>query len=178
MTPEKLEAEAEKIIDDFSAHGPTADEVEWARNKIETRLISGLQRLGGFGGVADELNYYNQYTGDPGYLPKDLARYDAVTPASVEKVAQATLGKDQRVVVYGVPGKKVLDDVPRSPADTDADVKITPQHTPEFEAAQAWRATAPKPGPERALVLLISHRLGSVRNAQRILVLADGRIVS
>lgn len=153
VTPEKLEAEAEKIIDDFVAHGPTAEEVEWSRNKIETGLISGLQRLGGFGGVADQLNYYNQYTGDPGFLPKDLARYDAVTPASVQKVAQATLGKDQRVVVYGIPGKKVLDDVPRSPEDTDASVKITPQHTPEFEAAQTWRSTPPAPGPERPLVL-------------------------
>jgi zinc protease len=153
VTPEKLEAEAEKIIVDLSASGPTAEEVEWSRNKIETGLISGLQRLGGFGGVADQLNYYNQYTGDPGYLPKDLARYDAVTPASVQKVAQATLGKDQRVVVYGIPGKKVLNDVPRSPEDTDANVVIKPQHTPEFEAAQAWRATPPPPGPERPLVL-------------------------
>ncbi len=153
VTPEKLEAEAEKIIVDLSASGPTAEEVEWSRNKIETGLISGLQRLGGFGGVADQLNYYNQYTGDPGYLPKDLARYDAVTPASVQKAAQATLGKDQRVVVYGIPGKKVLNDVPRSPEDTDASVVIKPQHTPEFEAAQAWRATPPPPGPERPLVL-------------------------
>ncbi len=153
VTPEKLEAEAEKIIADLSASGPTAEEVEWSRNKIETGLISGLQRLGGFGGVADQLNYYNQYTGDPGYLPKDLSRYDAVTPASVQKVAQATLGKDQRVVVYGIPGKKVLNDVPRSPEDTDANVVIKPQHPPEFEAAQAWRATPPPPGPERPLVL-------------------------
>jgi zinc protease len=153
VTPEKLEAEAEKIIDGFAETGPKPEEVEWARNKIETGLISGLQRLGGFGGVADQLNYFNQYTGDPGYLPKDLARYDAVTPASVEQFAKGTLGKDQRVVVWGVPGKKVLDDVPRSPEDTDANVKISPQHTPEFEAAQAWRATAPKPGPERPLVL-------------------------
>jgi len=153
VTPEKLEAEAEKIVDDFAAKGPTAEEVEWSRNKVETGLISGLQRLGGFGGVADQLNYYNQYTGDPGFLPKDLARYDAVTPASVQKVAQATLGKDHRVVVFGVPGKKVLDDVPRSPEDTDANVKITPQHTAEFEAAQAWRSTPPAPGPQRPLVL-------------------------
>jgi zinc protease len=103
--------------------------------------------------VADQLNYYNQYTGDPGYLPKDLARYDAATSGSVQKFAQLTLGKNQRVVIYGVPGKKVLDDVPRSPEDTDANVKITPQHAQEFEAAQAWRATPPKPGPQRALVL-------------------------
>jgi zinc protease len=153
VTPEKLEAEAEKIIDQFVATGPTAEEVEWSRNKVETGLISGLQRLGGFGGVADQLNYYNQYTGDPGYLPKDIARYDAVTTASVQKVAAATFGKDHRVVVYGIPGKKVLDDVPRSPADTDANVVVKPQHTPEFDAAQAWRSTPPAPGPQRPLSL-------------------------
>ncbi len=153
VTPEKLEAEAEKVIDGLIDAGPTPTEVEWSRNKVETDLISGLQRLGGFGGVADQLNYYNQYTGDPGYLPKDLARYDAVTPASVHKLAQTTLTKNQRVVVYGIPGKKVLDDVPRSPEDTDANVKVNPQHTPEFEAAQAWRATPPEPGPQHALVL-------------------------
>ena len=153
VTPEKLEAEAEKIIDDFVKNGPTAEEVDWARNKQETQIISGLQRLGGFGGIADTLNFYNQYTGDPGFLPKDLARYDAVTPQRVQSVANGTLGKDQRVVVYGIPGEKKLKDVPRSPDDTDASVKVTPQHTPEFEAAQGWRATAPKPGPERALVL-------------------------
>jgi zinc protease len=153
VTPEKLEAEAERIIGTFTKDGPSAEEVEWARNKVETRLISGLERLGGFGGVADQLNYYNQYTGDPGYLAKDLARYDAVTQESVEKIAQSTLAQDQRVVVYGVPGKKELKDVSRSPDDTDANVKITPPHTPEFEASQAWRSTAPKPGPDRALVL-------------------------
>jgi zinc protease len=153
VTPEKLEAEAEKVIAELGENGPTADEVDWARNREETELISGLQRLGGFGGVADQLNYFNQYTGDPGYLPKDLARYDAVTAASVQKYVQETLGKDQRVVIYGVPGKKVLNDVPRSPEDTDADVKINPEHTPEFEAAQAWRATPPKPGPQRPLAL-------------------------
>ena len=153
VKPEKLEAEAEKIVDGFAQSGPTASEVEWARNKIETQLISGLERLGGFGGVADVLNRYNQYTGDPGYLGKDLARYDAATPAGVQKFAQDTLGKNHRVVVYGVPGKKVLNDVPRSPDDTDASVKINPEHTPEFEKEQAWRATPPKPGPERALVL-------------------------
>jgi zinc protease len=153
VTAEKLEAEAEKIIDEFARTGPTAEEVEWARNKVETQLIAGLERLGGFGGVADVLNQYNQYTGDPGYLPKDLARYEAVTPASVQKFAQGSLAKDKRVVVYGIPGEKKINDVPRSPEDTDANVKTTPPHTEEFEKAQAWRSNAPKPGPERALAL-------------------------
>ena len=153
VAPENLEAEAEKIIDEFARTGPTAAEVEWARNKIETQLIAGLERLGGFGGVADVLNQYNQYTGDPGYLPKDLARYDGASRASVQKFAQATLGRNQRVVVYGVPGEKKINDVPRSPEDTDANVKVTPPHSEEFETAQAWRATPPKPGPERPLTL-------------------------
>lgn len=153
VTPEKLEAEAEKLIDELVKTGPSAEEVERARNKIETRMISGLERLGGFGGIADMLNQYNQYTHDPGYLPKELASYDAVTPATVQSVARNTLGKDQRVVVFGIPGKKVLEDVPRSPEDTDANVKVSPEHTAEFEQAQAWRETAPKPGAQRALVL-------------------------
>jgi len=153
VTPEKLESETEKIVDGLADSGPTSAEIEWARNKKETQLISGLQRMGGSGGVADQLNYYNQYTGEPDYLPKDLARYDAVTIASVQKLAHDMLSKDHRVVVYGVPGKKILNDVPRSPEDTDANVAIKPEHTPEFEAAQAWRATPPKAGQERPLVL-------------------------
>jgi zinc protease len=153
VTPEKLESEAEKVIDAFTAAGPAPEEVDRARNTLETQLISGLERLGGFGGVADQLNFYNQYTGDPGFLPKDLARYDAINQASVQKWAQSTLGKDQRVVVYGVPGKKVLNDVPRSPDDTDANVVVKPQHTPEFEVQESWRVSPPAAGPERPLVL-------------------------
>ena len=59
-----------------------------------------------FGGKADMLNYYNQYLGDPGYLPKDIARYDAVTTASIQKYAKSTLGHNQRVVIDCMPGKK------------------------------------------------------------------------
>ncbi len=57
------------------------------------------------------------------------------------------LTKDSAVVVYCMPGKKVLNDVPRSPDDTDANVKITNPYTPEFEASQAWRKEVPKAGP-------------------------------
>ena len=50
--------------------GPEANEVERARNVIETRIVQGLESLGGFGGVADRLNTYNHYLGDPG-LPAE-----------------------------------------------------------------------------------------------------------
>lgn len=150
---EDLEAAFDKEVEALRAQGPTQAELDRARNKELTGLIEGLQRLGGFGGVADMMDRYNQYVHDPGYLPKDVARYEAVSTASVQKIGQEVFGKNQRVVVYCLPGKKATEDVPRSPADTDADVKVVPPYTPEFETAQNWRKDAPKPGPEPALHL-------------------------
>jgi len=153
VTAEQLEKAANDVINEFLQTGPTQGEIDRARNSTESRKIRGLQRVGGFGGVADELNYYNQYTGDPGYLPKDIARYNALTIASVQKFAQSNLAQSQRVTVYGIPGKKVVDDVPRSPADTDASVKIQPEYSAEFDQAQAWRKNPPQPGPQPKLTL-------------------------
>lgn len=153
VSAEQLEKAANAVIDDFLQNGPTQAEIDRARNTTESQKIRGLQRVGGFGGIADTLNYYNQYTGDPGYLRKDLARYDAVTIASVQKFAQANLAQNQRVTVYGIPGKKIVDDVPRSPADTDANVKIQPEYSAAFDQAQAWRKTAPAAGPQPKLSL-------------------------
>jgi zinc protease len=153
VTAEQLEKAANEVINDFLQTGPTQAEIERARNTTEARKIRGLQRVGGFGGIADTLNYYNQYTGDPGYLPKDLARYDALTVAGVQKYAQERLTQNQRVTVYGIPGKKIVDDVPRSPADTDANIKIQPEYSAEFDQAQAWRKNPPQPGPQPKLAL-------------------------
>ena len=71
-------AEIETIVTDeiarLAKEGPTAAEVERAKNKQESEFISGLERIGGFGGKADVLNQYNTFTGDPGRLEADLAR--------------------------------------------------------------------------------------------------------
>ncbi|MEJ7712805.1 MAG: insulinase family protein [Pyrinomonadaceae bacterium] len=87
----KLE-DLEKAIDEELAvlrnEGPSETEVERARNSIETQIIRGLETLGGFGGVADRLNQYNHYLGDPDYLAQDLARYRQATPAGIQKVVQ------------------------------------------------------------------------------------------
>jgi len=75
-----------------------------------------------------------------------------VDTASVQKIGEQVFGKNQRVVVYCVPGKKVTDDVPRSPEDTDANVKVVPPYTPEFETAQNWRKEVPKAGRSRPCI--------------------------
>jgi len=150
---EDLEATFWQELGKLQQDVPTAEEVAASKALKLTGKINGLQRLGGFGGVADTLDKYNQYTGDPGFLPKDVAMIDAVTPANVKSAAQKYLSKDSAVVVFCVPGKKVLDDVPRSPDDTDASVKITNPYSPEFEKAQDWRKNKPAPGPAPALHL-------------------------
>ena len=150
---EDLEAAFDAEVDKLRTEGPTQAELDRARAQLLSGLIQGLQRLGGFGGVADMMDRYNQYKGDPGYLAKDVARYEALTTAGIQKVAAATFQKNQRVVVYCEPGKKVTEDVPRSPENTDADVKVTPPYTEAFETEQNWRKDVPQPGPEAKLHL-------------------------
>lgn len=147
IKPEDLQREIEIELKAIREQGPTQAELDGARNTHLTSLISGLQRLGGFGGVADRMDYYNYYTGDPGYLSKDVARFQHVSVASVRKLAQSDLVDTKSVVVTTVQGEKVTQDVPRSPADTDANVKVENPYPGSFETAQDWRKTPPSAGP-------------------------------
>ncbi len=150
---EDLEATVWTEVAKLQAEGPTEQEVKAYKAETLTGKIAGLERLGGFGGIADTLNRYNQYTGDPGFLKKDVAMVQAVSVPGVKDAAGKYLNKDSAVVVYTIPGKKNLNDVPRSPADTDAKVAITNPYTPDFEKSQEWRKTAPEPGPAPQLHL-------------------------
>ncbi|WP_231738043.1 M16 family metallopeptidase [Terracidiphilus gabretensis] len=169
---EDLEASFWAELGKLQKDGPTAEEVQASKALSLTEKITGLQRLGGFGGVADMLNYYNQYTGNPGFLPKDVALTDAVTAASTKAAAVKYLTKDSAVVVYCVPGEKKLEDVPRSPADTDANVKLVNPYTPEFEASQDWRKTKPAPGPAPALHLPVPTQF-KLDNGLTVLLVED-----
>ncbi|HEY6446037.1 MAG TPA: pitrilysin family protein [Acidobacteriaceae bacterium] len=169
---EDLEAAFWSEVGKLQQDGPTAEEVEAAKALALTQKISGLQRLGGFGGVADTLDSYNQYTGDPGFLPKDVAMTEAVTAARAQAAARKYFTKDAAVVVYCVPGKKVLDDVPRSPADTDANVKNVDPYTPQFEAAQDWRKNQPVAGPAPALHLPVPTEF-TLKNGMKVLLVED-----
>jgi Predicted Zn-dependent peptidases len=105
VKPEDLEKSIDEEMDKLRKEGPTAAEVDRARNVTETGLIRGLQRTNG---VANRLNYYNQYAGTPDYFSKDVARYDAVTPADIKNTIAKVFAKDASAVVYGVPGDKKI----------------------------------------------------------------------
>jgi len=143
--------ELEKVINDeiekFRAEGPTPAEVERARNMTETKIVAGLETLGGFGGVADRLNQYNHYLGDPGFLARDVARYRNATPASVKSFAVQQLGRSARVVVYGVPGKQDLGPEVPTPKVESVTAGMGAE---SVNADEPWRAQPPKAGPTRA----------------------------
>ncbi len=69
------------------------DEAELARvkNGRLAGFIYALDNVGGFGGVADRLNAYNTYLGDPGRITSDLARYQSVTAEAVRQAARTYL---------------------------------------------------------------------------------------
>jgi zinc protease len=143
VKPDDLERAINEELEKLSTHGPTQAELDRARNLIETRILGGLERLGGFGGLADRLNQYNQYLHDPGYLPRDLERYDRATAADLKRVAEGRLKTSARVVVYGLPGDRVVDDPPR------AKEQAQPASAPDLAATmpdEPWRANPPPAG--------------------------------
>jgi len=151
-TPEELEAAIDEELAAMRASGPTPAEIERARNTLETQRLRGLETEGGFGGVADMLNLYNHYLGDPGYLAKDLGRYQAVTTETAKQFANTYLQKDARVVVFGVRGEPTYAPAPPMP-NVAAAQKGAAGGGEAYNEAAAWRKDAPKPGPDRTISL-------------------------
>jgi len=107
-TTEELLAMLDEIIADVKKNGVTSAELERARRKIIAQRLRGVERIGGFGGKADLLNQYQTYLGDPGYLPKEIASYRAVTPEAVQAFAIKYLLADRRLILDTVPAKKAV----------------------------------------------------------------------
>jgi zinc protease len=106
QTLERLGQEIDEEIARLAREAPSPEEVERARNKVESAMVFGLEPVGGFGGRAATLNAYYWETGDPGFFPKDLARYLAVGPEDVRAAAARWLAGKPRVVLSVVPRRK------------------------------------------------------------------------
>ncbi|MBE3072108.1 MAG: insulinase family protein [Acidobacteria bacterium] len=83
--------------------GPTAGELERSLAQAEAHFIYRLQSVGGFGGKADQLNAYEMYVGDPGYIDRDWQRYQQATIAAIRDAGAAALAPRARVAVSVVP---------------------------------------------------------------------------
>ncbi len=102
--------ELQKIIDEEIAklqqEPPTAHEVDRSLNQIESSFYNRMERVGGFGGKADQLNAYYTETGDPDWFNEDLGRYRALSPPDVRAAAESFLPRDRRVELTVVPEGK------------------------------------------------------------------------
>jgi zinc protease len=86
-TLEEIEPIVREELAAIQAKGVTKLEVERVVTQTLSGKVRGLQRIGGFGGKSDMLARYNTYLGDPDYIEKDFARYNAITPAAVKAAA-------------------------------------------------------------------------------------------
>ena len=138
-----LEGAVDAELKALRDNGPSEQEVERARNTIETAMLTSIEKLGG-AGLANQVNQYNQYTGDPGYLPKDIARLRRVSAADVQRVARSCLQPNARVLVAGVPGKPEPGPDPKA-APVDAGAKTAA--AAGINRDETWRRQPPKAGP-------------------------------
>ena len=90
---EEIEAELERELDALRSAPPTDEELQRAKNRVESHHVAQMERIGGFGGRADVLNMFNTYLGDPAPINRDLERYMALEPSDLQRAA-GTLGEN------------------------------------------------------------------------------------
>ena len=181
VTAAELERAVDEVLDLFRLTPPTPEEVSRTVNLLETGVVSGLERLGGFGGVADKLNTYNHYLGDPDYLANDIGRYRAVTPDDVLAFVRERLQPTARAVIHAVPGEPAPFDDPPAPPMPAEQAAAAPEGV---NADEDWRFEQPAGGPvpsfsvptpasvqlDNGLTLIVSEERGVPMVSARLVV--------
>jgi zinc protease len=108
--------EIERIIHEeiarFAAEGPTEEELAREKAKHEFDFVSGLERLGGFGGKSDMLNQYNTYLGSPDHFQEDYERYLRLTGENIGAAVHQYLNHAQHLAVTFMPEKGARSSLP------------------------------------------------------------------
>ena len=104
--PKVLAAEFDAIIAKIAAEGITERELTQVKNGVRAGLLNETSSVLG---KADRLNFYNYFVGTPDYLAQDLARYEKLTVADVQRAAKDYLMSKPKIILTVVPeGKKNL----------------------------------------------------------------------
>jgi zinc protease len=103
VTPQEIDAEITRTLNALIADGPSERELTRVKNGMRASMLDGLSNVAS---KAFRLSYYNYLTGQPDYLAQDLARYDALTTATVQRAARTYLAGTPRVVLTIVPEGK------------------------------------------------------------------------
>jgi zinc protease len=92
---DQVEAATDAEIARIWQDPPTDAELQRARNRLESSHFRQLARIGGFGGRADVLNYYNVFYGDPNMINTGLDKYLAVERDDILRVGRRVLAQRQ-----------------------------------------------------------------------------------
>jgi zinc protease len=96
--------------------GVNEDELTRARAQAEAHFVYRLQTVGGFSGKSDQLNAYNTYRHDPGFIGRDLARYVEATADGVRRAAARWLTRPAVALGVVPVGRQALGLSDASPA--------------------------------------------------------------
>jgi zinc protease len=88
---DQLSTAVHECLDDVRATPIDTAELRRSQVQAEAHFVYRLQTIGGFSGKSDQLNAYNIYRDDPGYVSEDLARYGRATPAHLQTAAESCL---------------------------------------------------------------------------------------
>ena len=102
---ERVAEVVEKEVESIKMTPPSEAEMNRAKNQIATYFVQSLERTGGFGGRADQLNYFNVLAGDPGLISTYPDTYESVTAEQVSAAANRFLC-ERRVELTVSPRRK------------------------------------------------------------------------
>jgi zinc protease len=103
---EKIQHIIDEEIGRLRAAPPNEREMARTMNQIEASFFAAMERVGGFGGKADQLNAYYMRTGMPDYFEEDLARYRSTSAEDVQSAVARYLPTDRRVELTVIPEGK------------------------------------------------------------------------
>lgn len=103
---DKLQAVIDEELEKLRVAPPDEREMARTMNQIEANFFRGMERVGGFGGKADQLNAYYTRTGMPDFFEEDLSRYRALSATDIKSAVNRYLPKDKRVELSIVPETK------------------------------------------------------------------------
>jgi zinc protease len=104
-TMDRIRGIVDEEIRKLQESAPDQREFERALNQVEASFYDRMERVGGFGGVGDQLNAYDFNAGNAGYFNEDLSRYRALSPADLQAIATRYLPLDRRVELIVEPAK-------------------------------------------------------------------------
>ena len=105
-TVDEMQKAIDEEIDRLRRTPPEAREVQRALNQVEASFYRSMERVGGFGGKADQLNAYYFAGGGPDYFAEDLARYTSLSTVDVQAAIIKWLPRDRRVELVVEPEAK------------------------------------------------------------------------